>query len=169
MQKMLWALCFLWVFPAIAEEVDLLAPEPVAVIKNTEPVTKESALPLCDDENWHTRVKDVINEYNKQHPEFSLIAKRRRNLQIRLLGSYTEELVKGFTAKKNRLVADKLIMTKINMGLTDNQIRLCKSNSKNLTFEPIYVMMYRDENSDLIMVDVLNYVSDSLETLSFTL
>ena len=169
MIKWLFALCVFGVFQVKAEEIDLLAPEPVAeekieAIKQT--VTHQDLLPTCDNQKLHEQVKNIIKRHNEINSEKSLIARRRQALQLRFLSEYTEEKVTGFTAKKNREVADKLIITKINKGLVDSQVRICKSVTNGTTFEPVYLLMYADDNRQ-VEVFVLNYSEKPNQELKF--
>ena len=171
MIRWLFALCCLCVSQVWADEVDLLAPE--EKIENVSSQTTEQAtenlrvLPDCNDETLKEQVKIVISEYDARQKDTSLIAKRRQILQLRSLSEYSEENVSDFNSKKNRVVADTLIMTKINKGLVDNQVRLCKSQNEKDGFKPVYLLMY--VNSDnLVNVMVLNY-SETTEKLEFVM
>lgn len=169
MLKWLFALCVFCVCQVRAEEVDLLAPEPVVeeITETAEQVvTAKDLLPACDNQELHEQVKSVIKEYNETNSEKSLIARRRQALQLRFLSEYTEEKVTGFTSKQNREVADKLIITKINKGLVDSQVRICKSVTDGTTFEPVYLLMYVDDNKQ-VEVFVLNYSEKPNQELKF--
>ena len=144
------------------DEVDLLAPEEVTA---TEPA-QVLALPSCQDERLLAQVKELLEEYDAEHPVSSIYDRRQRIMKMRFATSYEEEQVSGFTSKNNRVVADKLLMTKINNGLNDNEIRLCKSNKKSEQFSPIYLMIYPHANE--WVVEVLNLLENSGEELKVT-
>lgn len=169
MQKWLLALCLLFALPLRAEEtdeVDLLAPEPAVVEAEEDKQDEASAeLPKCNDKEMLQQVETLVDGYNAEHQVMSLLERRRRILQLRSMSEYEEEKVSGFTSRQNREVADKLLMTKINQGLTDSQIRLCKSKVKGSGFKAVYLMMYRDKDG-LVHVHVLNYLENPAEDLS---
>jgi len=142
------------------EDIDLLAPEPEIEIQEQ----KTGILPSCEDERVLQQVQALLEEYNQEHPVNSIYEKRQRALQMRYMQKYDEEEVSGFTSKQNREVADKLLMTKINNGLNDNEIRLCKSNVEGTDFQPIYIMMYQNHNNETELY-ILNFLKSTLEEL----
>ena len=167
MPKWLFLSLLLLVRPAwsqeITEEVDLLAPdsEPEAEIQKQTIKT----IPTCQDEQVLQQVQALLEEYNQEHPVNSIYEKRQRALQMRYTQKYDEEEVAGFTSKQNREVADKLLMTKINNGLNDDEIRLCKSDVKGTDFQPIYIMIYRNHNNETELHS-LNFLKDTSEDLA---
>ena len=166
MQKWLLALCLCFSFSVVAEEVDLLAPAPETEKVIIEPQSLD--LPTCNNEKLIKKVHDFIVDYNAEHPAKSLIAQRRQTLQLRFLSKFSEEQVSGFTAQNNRIVADKLLMSKVNNSLDDSQIRLCKSDVGNTNFKPVYLMLYADKHNQ-IQVYILNFIENSNDEISFVL
>ena len=122
-------------------------------------------LPLCDNKVVLDQVQILLDSYSQKHPVESLYEKRQRALQLKLTKEYEEESPVDFTSKKDQVVADKLLMTKINQHLTDNQIRLCKSKAKISRFTPVYLMMYRNSLGQL-QIFVLNFSKDNNEELT---
>ncbi|MBR1605834.1 MAG: hypothetical protein IJ660_07000 [Alphaproteobacteria bacterium] len=146
------------------EEIDLLAPEPE--IEKIVPIKFE--LPTCQDERVLQQVQMLLKQYNQEHPVNSIYEKRQRALQMRYTAEYDEEKVTNFTAKQNREVADKLLMTKINNGLDDNEIRLCKSKTAGTDFQPIYIMMYNNHQNETEL-HLLNFLKNTSEELKTSL
>jgi len=143
------------------EEIDLLAPEPEIV----EDIQASPTLPSCQDENVQQHVTQLLEEYNKEHPVHSIYEKRQRTLQIRLANHFEEQPVTGFTSRQNRSVADKLLITKINNGLNDSEIRLCKSNAKGTEFKPVYLMIYNHhQKTELHILNFLDNPAEELKT-----
>lgn len=172
MQKWLLFLMLLFALPLRAEETeeaDLLAPEAAAVATEKNEDDKISVvLPECNDQNLLRQVEILAGEYNDGHQVSSLLERRRRILQLRSMSEYTEENISDFTTKENRVVADKLLMTKINQGLSDSQIRLCKSKVKGKGLKAVYLMIYQDKDGQT-HVHVLNYIENQSEDLSLVL
>ena len=152
---------------AEVEEVDLLAPAEAVEMPITS-VQPEITLPRCQDEHLLTQVQNLIEEHNNVYPVVTIYEKRKRALQLKNTKLFEEEQVRGFSARQNRYVADKLLMTKINEGLEDNEIRLCRSVVINKQFPPIYLMIYKDK-TDNIQVFVLNYMKDNTDDLKMVL
>ena len=152
MKRLLIALCLIWSSNVWAEEE----------------VTQKLVLPSCQNEIVLSQVNSLLENYNKEHTVNSLYEKRQRALQLKYTKEYKEEIVAGYTSKNDENVANKLLMTKINHGLDDEQIRLCKSVQQNDRFPPIYLMMYFN-NENQLEVYVLNFLSDQSEELKTSL
>lgn len=144
------------------DEVDLLAPEEVIV---AEP-ERLPELPSCQNEQLLAQVKGLLEEYDAEHPVSSIYDRRQRIMKMHFATAYEEEQVKGFTSKNNRIVANKLLMTKINKGLDDDEIRLCKSSKQSEQFKPLYLMIYPHANE--WVVEVLNLLENPGEELKTT-
>ena len=125
-------------------------------------------LPLCNNEQLLNQVQNMLQKYDEENPVESIYEKRQRALQLKFTHEYTEEQVAGFTSRKNQLVADKLLMTKINQHLNDDEIRLCKSKVEDKQFKPIYLMIYADHNN-VLQLHILNYIKNSTQDLSAVL
>ena len=139
----------------------------VAVIEAEQQPLAKTVLPTCDEPRLLEQVRNFLTEYNKKHPVDSVYAKRQRGLQMKTISVYEEYPVEGFTSKQNRRVADKLLMTKINSGLQDSEIRLCRTKSGNTRFEPVYLMMYATQ--DGVKVYILNFLENQTEDLMVVL
>lgn len=172
MLKLLLSISLLFSLTAKAEEtdeVDLLAPEAEETVSfQAENERVETNLPTCSDEALVKKVVQVLQEYYKTYPVTSLYEKRQRALQQRFMEKYEEVATAGFTAKKNRAVADKLLMTKINLGLDNSKIRLCKSTMSNEKFKTIYLMIFNNQYGETD-VYILNFLNNPKEELHFTL
>jgi hypothetical protein len=150
------------------EEIDPLAPEASEDEKEAESqtISVKQALPSCDDEKLLEEVSLLLQEYDEQNPAETLYAKRQRLLQLKYTQNYEEEQVAGFTSAQNSDVADKLLMTKINEGLDDDEIRLCKSKKvENSRFKQIYVIVYPGKEGAM-HISILNFKADGSGELS---
>ncbi|MBQ8465881.1 MAG: hypothetical protein IJ529_05465 [Alphaproteobacteria bacterium] len=158
MIKLFLILCLLGMSEVKAQEAE-------AVI--TEAAVQRVQLPSCQDERLISQVKELLEQYHQEHPVSSLYEKRQRALQLRYITEYEEEKVAGYTAKKNEVVANKLLMTKINQGLADEEIRLCKSINQNAHFKPVYLMMYGDAEgqTQLFVLNFLDNPNEELKTV----
>ena len=152
MQKFLWLLLVLAVliFPARADEN--LGSLPKAAAEMQKP------LPLCSDEKLKEQVEAKITSYFENTPRLSLIERRHRQLLLRNLRSFSEIPPAEFDKKENFAVTDKMLMAKINDGLNDEDLRLCRSTSGGRV-PPVYLLI-RPENYQVI-VDILNFLPGS--------
>ena len=155
-----WVLLLAMLLPLSAradDEVDLLAP----VIEPQKVTAQENTqiLPNCDDESMLLQVNSLLQEYNEIHPAHSIYAKRQQVLQMRSAQTYHEQKASSFTSSDNRLIADKLLMTKINQGLKDKEIRVCVSQIKNQSLKPVYLLIYPNKLGQTEL-HIINYAQD---------
>jgi len=139
--------------PAVPLDADLedldLSVEPEQI--QVEPVV----LPSCDDEKLRIAVLDKIDEYHRQHPVTGILEKRRQALLRKNLRTFSEVKADGFTSKDNYNVANRLLMTKINMGLDSSQLRLCRNTGVGRAGE-IYLLIYPMATE--INISLLNFI-----------
>lgn len=137
-----------------SEELDInIVPEEDIYV---EPESK-LILPQCDDKRLLSLVLAKISEYHQQHQASNLLEKRRQALLLKNLQKFSELSAEGFTSKENFNVANSLLMTKINNGLDDSQIRLCRNEGGGKAAE-IYLLVYPYYGQ--IRVNILNYLAN---------
>lgn len=148
MQKFLWLLSVFVVLstPVRAEENFGTLP---AAAAEMQPV-----LPSCSDENLKEQVKEKVMDYFEKNPRLSIVERRRQQLLLRNLKNFSEIPVAEFDKKENFTVADKILMTKVNDGLEDKDLRLCRSDVRGRV-QPVYLFLH-PENYQII-VDILNF------------
>ena len=101
----------------------------------------ELNLPPCDDKKLAALVMAKVAEYQGQHPVSGILEKRRQALLLKNLKNFSEVPVDNFTSRQNYNVANRLLMTKINNGLDNDQIRLCKNDGYGKAAD-IYLLLY---------------------------
>ena len=138
----------------VIEELDLTEPPEVNLYVDK---TRSLALPTCEDKLLIKMVEEKAAQYYAQHPAGTIMEKRHQALLLKYLGSYQEVSAKGFTSKQNYNVANQLLMTKINLGLDDNELRLCK-NSGHGNASDIYLLIYPKYGE--IRVSIINFVNN---------
>lgn len=152
--------------PAMAEEGNPVAGSPVSEELDINIVPEEDIyiepeskliLPQCDDKRLMALVLAKISEYHQQHQASNLLEKRRQALLLKNLQKFSELSAEGFTSKENFNVANSLLMTKINNGLDDSQIRLCRNEGGGKAAE-IYLLVYPYYGQ--IRVNILNYLAN---------
>ncbi len=126
----------------------------------------ESAKPECADPKLVDAVMNKVREYQREHPSEMMINRRRDALLLKNLPDFTEVSPAGFTSKQDFNVANQLIMTKINKGIDEADIRLCRSRGRGRASE-IYLMLY--PIGDSWVVNVINFLPPAPEmpSLSF--
>lgn len=139
------------------EELDLSLPPSQAIYVDKTPKLK---LPECNNEVLIKLVEAKVAEFYKSNPADSLLEKRRQALLLKNLRAYTEVSTEGFTSKQNYNVANHLLMTKINEGLDDDEIKLCK-NAGLGNASDIYLLIYPQNFQ--IKISILNLLKNPQE------
>lgn len=81
-----------------------------------------------------------VAEYQGQHPVSGILENAVR-LCCSKSENFSEVPVDNFTSRQNYNVANRLLMTKINNGLDNDQIRLCKNDGYGKAAD-IYLLLY---------------------------
>jgi len=112
------------------------------------------SLPTCDDKKLHELLTAKISEYYQKHSAVSQLEKRMQKLISRSMKHFNEVDVASFSPQDNIYVANKLMSIKINDGLENKEIRLCRTTVvPNLPI--IYLLIYPDNY--YYMVDIINF------------
>lgn len=114
---------------------------------------QDVVLPTCDDSRLSALLQQKITELQGKTPATNISDKRQQILITKNLANFTEVPVAGFKPETNFDVANKIIMSKINDGLSEKQMRICSSD--NLQLEKIvYLFIYPSAQG--IKVDIIN-------------
>lgn len=107
-------------------------------------------LPECGSKRLSKSVLDKIEEYYNKKADKSIIEIRRQKLLQRRLKKFNEIKIKDLVPEDNRKVADKIISYKINDGISEDKMRLCKSAKP----DEIYLLIY-PKGSDYL-IDIID-------------
>ncbi len=122
------------------------------------------ALPECDNEQMIEKVIAKVDAYNQEHPATSIMNKRNQALLLKNLRHFAEVDSVGFTSEQNYNVANQILMTKINRGLDDKDLRLCKNTGKGKASD-IYLLIY--PWWDNVYVSIINFIPQTGENNDF--
>ena len=142
---------------AAMEQLQAVLPEEMPPLD-----VEASPRPECSDSLLVQKIVEKIEAYQTEHPSTMLIDRRRDILLRRNLSRFDEVKVEGFTAKQDFNVANAVIMTKINRGLNDADLRLCKSLGHGRA-AGVYALIYPVGEGNV--VDIINFLPG--ENLSF--
>lgn len=157
MLKPLWLLLVLCAisFPSFAEEDFGAVPAAAG---------EQKELPLCSDGRLTEQVIAKILKQFEDNPQPSMVERRHRQLLLRNLKSFAEIPAAGFNRAESRSVADKLLMVKVNNGLNDGEVRLCRSASGS-RLTPVYLLLYPENHQTI--VDILNFLPGAAANSEF--
>lgn len=140
--SLLLILC-LFSFNVGAEEV-VSQDDRIMIIRPVEDdsgIQSNENMPSCDNAQMIEQVREAVGAYLNLHNDGSIISRRKRNLIMKFIDKYTEIPVAEFDNSSNYLVANELILTKINKRVNEKNIRLCVSSGKN----PLYLVIYPED------------------------
>lgn len=109
------------------------------------------AKPECDNPRLLQKVLERIALFYKQHPVNNIIDNRRQTLMLKNLRDFKEVDIASFEPKENYSVSDQIIAYKINKGIKDKQMRLCRSSLPRA----IYLLIYPQNN--FYTVEIINF------------
>ncbi len=119
---------------------------------------EHQALPTCNDKKLHELLTAKISEYYQKHTAVSQLEKRMQKLLSRNMNNFNEVDIASFSPQDNIYVANKLMSIKINDGLENKEIRLCRTDSiPNLPI--VYLLIYPDNY--YYMIDIINFAGTS--------
>lgn len=116
------------------------------------------SLPKCDDEKLYGLLQRKITEYYHARPAVSQLEQRMQKLITRHMNYFENIDVAAFSPKDNIYVANKLMSVKINNGLEDNEIRICRTKITG-NLPDVYLLIYPSNYS--YMVDIINFAGAS--------
>lgn len=139
--------------------------EPIEFVDTEETVEIDPALPTCDDSILLAKVWMNSKSFMAANPGTSVLEKRNEALISRNLDKFKEIDAGKITARDDFEVASRVVMIKINNGLDNSLLRLCKSTSEGITSN-VYILLYREYGETI--VEVMNLVPLSAGEKSFT-
>ncbi len=139
--------------------------EPIEFVDTEETVEIDSALPACDDTILLAKVWMNGKSFLATNPGTSVLEKRTEALITRNLNKFKEIDAGKITARDDFEVASRVVMIKINNGLDNSLLRLCKSTSEGITSN-VYILLYREYGETI--VEVMNFSPLSAAQKSFT-
>lgn len=109
--------------------------------EDSSDIPSNENMPACNNEQMIGLVREAVGGYLHTHSDGSIISQRKRNLIMKYIDKYTEIPVADFDNSSNYLVANELILTKINKRIDERNLRLCVSEGKN----PLYLLIYPED------------------------
>ena len=139
-------------FGSAEAEENLLSAEvkPVEIVR--------PSLPECNDAKLQRLLDEKVSEYYRKTPPESLLEKRMQQLILRNFHSFEPVDTSSFGPEDDLRVANKLISVKINNGLNDDEVRLCRTQSDS-KLPIVYLLIYPENFA--YMVEVINFIKYS--------
>ncbi len=120
-------------------------------------------IPACNDIKLIEVMKKEISQYLNKQPQGSIIEMRNRNIVFKYIDTIKEKAIESFDNQENYLVADTIIMLKLNRNISSENMRLCVTEGKR----PLYALIYPEDFR--YNVEIINLVpsNSSKDNFSF--
>lgn len=112
-------------------------------------------IPKCDNPEMLKNVSNRIQQFYDENVSNKIRDKRNQKLLLKYLNSFEEVDVETFKPETNYLVADRILMNKINANLEAKDMKLCRSN-KGADKYGVYLYIYPKEN--YYIVEIINFI-----------
>ena len=109
-------------------------------------------LPTCNDEALIKAVKNYVDEFYGKEKQSNVLARRREYFIKNNLVSFSKENVAFYKKQDKRPVSDIIINLKVNHGVIEENMLLCKNNSKNIEASRLYILVYPYEQKYKVQV-----------------
>lgn len=103
------------------------------------------SLPACDDEGLQKETFKYITDYFNLTPNEGTLFRRRRYFILHNLDKFKEENIANYKTEETSPVSDIIAMTKVNKGVAEENLRLCKNTAKEKHAGRIYLLIYPEQ------------------------
>ena len=114
------------------------------------------ALPDCEDKKLIESAESYIKDFFDKVPNEGTIHRRRRYFILNNLDKFKEENIANYKTSETSPVSDIIADVKVNKGIAEENMRLCKNQSKDQYAGKVYILIYPEENE--IKVRAINLV-----------
>lgn len=125
-----------------AEDISVTQ-EPKVEYEEVRKVEREIIpLPACDDEKLIKEAFDYIKKYFDTVPNEGTVYRRRRYFILNNLDKFKEVNVENYKTAATSPVSDIIADVKVNKGIVDENLRLCKNQSPDKYAGEVYALIY---------------------------
>ena len=159
-------ICFLIIPPSYAdnEEVDAASQQHEIIRKIEKEIIP---LPSCDDKKLIEQTREFVIEYYTKNISQNVFDRRRKHFVIKNIDKFAQENIANYKTEKQRPVSDVLINLKINKGIIDENLKLCKNNSKNKEASDVYLIIHPENTGYRVHIVNLKLDYNVEEDVSF--
>ena len=129
---------------ALTEFKDNKIPEEVIVHKIEKDIV---SLPSCEDEKLLEAVSNYIKEYYKNNKKSNVYSRRRQYFIENNINSFSKENIIYYKSQDKRPMSDIIVNLKVNSGIIEENMLLCKNNSKNQEASKLYILIHPYEGN----------------------
>ena len=115
--------------------------------------------PQCNDEILIEKTKEFINSYYDNNKVDNVFDRRKKLFILKYINDFSEENIANYKSQDKRPVADVIANLLVNEKILEENIRLCKNNSKNKEANEVYLLVHSTLDENNFKVYVLNLLS----------
>lgn len=112
------------------------------------------SLPTCQDKKLISATKEFISEFYKGDTNKNVKHRRRRYFLTHDTGNFSKENIGNYKTEDTKPVSDIIADRKINKGIAEENMLLCKNQSRNKEAGELFLLVYPE--SDSYRVEVIN-------------
>lgn len=125
-------------------------------------------LPQCNDEKLLAEARDFVTKYYQKNENMGVMFRRHRHFVLKALQSeFEQENVANYRTQETRPISDIIAELKVNQGVAEENIILCKKQISIKGMKDIYLLVYPVEEGYKVHVLNLNPKREKTPDSSF--
>lgn len=119
-------------------------------------------LPTCEDENLQKNTYEYVKNYFAASKNTGALHRRQRYFILNNLNKFEEQNIADYKTPETSPISDMIAHIKVNRGVIEENMRLCKNKSENQYAGKVYLLIY-PEDKDNYRVNVINLARELSE------
>lgn len=140
--------------------------EVLTVVRQVE--KKVVSLPECNDAELIAKTKEFIAAYFDKRKDVNAAFRRRRHFITKGVGTFVKENIADYKTDKKRPISDLIVDLKVNQGVAEENIRLCRSQSPNREVSGLYLLLYPQKGGYKVYIPNLTPSETLKDIVSFS-
>ena len=109
-------------------------------------------LPECNDERLITALKEYISDFYIKNKSGNVLARRRQHFIENNIKEFTKENIVYYKSEATKPVSEIIMNLKLNGGVIEENILLCKNSSKNIEAGKLFFVVHPYEEDYKVIV-----------------
>lgn len=122
------------------------------------------SLPTCQDEKLISATKEFISEFYKGDTNKNVKHRRRRYFLTHNMDKFSKENIANYKTEATKPVSNIIADRKINKGIAEENMLLCKNTSQNKEASDLFLLVYPEAESYRVEVINLELKASGQET-----
>lgn len=121
-------------------------------------------MPTCEDEKLISATKEFISEFYKNDTSKNVKQRRRRYFLTHNIDKFSKENIANYKTEATKPVSNIIADRKINKGIAEENMLLCKNKSQNKEASDLFLLVYPEAESYRVEVINLELKASGQET-----